>query len=94
MILTGLFAIGMLAKRIGHFQKWIITVGQNTLVIYLFHSFVVTILVKVLRIVHTPINAFTNALITILTCAVCTVLALIINQYVPVLLGRKRVKQR
>lgn len=87
MILTGLLAITMIAKIIEHFPKGVILVGQNTLVIYLFHSFVVTIIVRIFRIIHLPINALTSVLITLITSVGCTGMALIIKRFVPGLLG-------
>lgn len=94
MILSGLISIAVIAKRIEAFPNWILLVGQNTLVIYLFHSFGVTMVERMFRIIHLPINALTKVLITVIVCAVCTTLAIAINRFIPGLLGKKPVKQK
>lgn len=93
MIIIGLFVLFVIARKIGHFPKWVLLVGQNTLVIYLFHTFAVSVTAKVFQIVHLTVNTITNIFITAIACAVCTVLALIINRLVPELLGKKREKK-
>ena len=90
MIIIGLFIVFILAKKIGSFTKGVLLIGQNTLIIYLSHSYIAAILAKVFSLVRVPINPFTNILITVITCAVGTALGLIINRFIPGIMGKKK----
>ncbi len=96
MIWLGIFSLFIAAKKyIKRVPRWWTAVGQNTLVIYLFHSFVVRLGAKAFQLVHLPVNKLTNVLLTAIACAICLGIALLINWLFPELMGKKRkIKKR
>ena len=91
MIWIGIGILFVLAAAvIKKYPKWWVLIGQNTLVIYLFHSFVVRAGVKAFSIVHLPVNRITNILLTAIVTAVCLSISLLINRFLPELMGKKR----
>lgn len=91
MIWIGIGTLFVLAAVvIKKYPKWWVLIGQNTLVIYLFHSFAVRVGVKVFSIVHLPVNRLSNVLLTAVVTAACLSISLLINRFLPELMGKKR----
>lgn len=90
MIWIGIGTLFALAAVIKKYPKWWVMIGQNTLVIYLFHSFAVRAGVKAFNVIHLPVNRMTNILLTAIATAVCLSISLLINRFLPELMGKKR----
>ena len=78
------------SKHIQKYPKWWVLIGQNTLVIYLLHSFVVKAGIKAFSLLHLPVNRMTNILLTVIVISVCLRISLLIKKFIPVLMGKKR----
>lgn len=87
-----LFIFG--AKYIKKYPRWWVLIGQNTLVIYLLHNYAVKAGVKVFNLIHLPVNRLTNVFLTVAVTAVCLGISLLINRFIPQMMGKRRKTQR
>lgn len=92
MICIGCTAAFLVANRIKRIPGFLCFIGQNTMLYYMSHNFVIAGIKKISRIagINLPF-VLSVALTTILTCIICGIFAVIINRFFPVLAG-KRVK--
>ena len=70
----------------------LVFIGQNTLVYYMLCSYVIKVWYKGLKLLHLsipggPIEWVVN---TVVMCIGCAVIALLINRFAPILVGKKR----
>lgn len=91
LISLGCVSVSMLTKKIGHFPKLMVFIGQNSLVLYLCASLCNGAFFKLISFLGlsytlTPISAI---LLTIWTIAICGMLSLALNKYCPFLVGKK-----
>lgn len=93
LIIIGVSVIFSIFKNIKRIPNWLVLVGQNTLIIYLFHGRIVHYLRILLpsSIIQTctfyPVYA---AFETVVACVVCLSLGLLANKYIPEIVGQKR----
>ena len=91
MIGVGLICLFILADTvIKKYPRIVVLVGQNTLVTYLFHGYVVKVVLKALSIVKISKNWFISIFVTIVVCLVCTVISIIIRKVCPPIMGARR----
>ncbi len=92
MIFTGLLLLFVLVPRIPRFPRWMIFVGQNTLVFYLLHSTVRQVLRKALSVVRIALPAGLPGHIIemVVICAAASVAAWLLNRYFPFAAGRRK----
>lgn len=91
MIWIGIIALfGFAENNNTIIPKILRTLGQNTLIIYIYHYWVVKIFVKLFGLIHIPINRFTNMIMCALVCFVCLLLSLSVNRIVPGLMGKSK----
>lgn len=91
MIWIGIYSLFILAsKYIRNYPKCLLLIGQNSLVIYMLHSFATRVWVKVFSVLHLPVNRLTNMLLTAGVCAICLLISILINRFLPELMGKKR----
>lgn len=93
LIIIGCTAIMNIARRIKHFPLSITMVGQNTLLIYILHSYTSNATVRLFALLNIPSKghlffAFTATLISVIAC---TYFSIIISRYIPLLNGTKKV---
>ena len=94
MIWSGIYLLTVFVMRyMNDYPKWLVLIGQNTLVIYLLHSYCIKVLVKVFDILHIPVNRFTNIFITLIVCTAGTLISLILHRFFPELMGKKRISR-
>ena len=69
-------------------------IGQNTLLIYIWHSYVIGILVRALSLVDIslPSNFLSPILKLIWACFGCGICAIIFNRFLPEVVGKKKIK--
>ena len=72
------------------FPKIWTMIGQNTLVIYLYHYWIVKIAIKIFNRVNMPINRVTNIFLTAFVCITCLLISISINRILPELMGKSR----
>lgn len=71
--------------------KWLVYIGQNTLLIYMLHGYGLSVASRVLPIANEQIGLPLLALIkTIIACVLCCILAIIVNRYIPQIVGKKK----
>jgi len=88
MIVTGILMLFIVAKKyIKKYLTWWLLIGQNTLVIYLLHSYVIKVTVRIFNILHIPINQFSNLFITFAVSTICLFISLLLKRYAPYLMG-------
>ena len=69
-------------------------IGQNTLVLYIWHGVAIAVLVKGLSLIgwSMPINWWTALIKVVWACIVCGFCAVLLNRYLPFAVGKKRIK--
>ena len=91
MIWIGIIAMFIILEYgIKKYQNWIIILGKDTLVVYLFHSLLITAVVKLMSLIGISNNRFIALLVTAIVCAMCCLLTFGINRFCPALLGGKK----
>lgn len=95
MIICGCTTLFVLFRKFNITPKWLVYIGQNTLAIYILHGYGI-ILYRIITgrigldiVLPLPIQALIK---TVFSCLVCCILAYVLNQYLPELVGKKRKK--
>lgn len=67
-------------------------IGQNTLVIYIWHGLAITVLVKAVSMLgwNVPTNAWTAIIKVIWACIACGLCAVLLNNLLPEVVGKRR----
>ena len=67
-------------------------IGQNTLVLYIWHAYAIAILIKVISFAGwtMPFNWWTALIMVLWACLVCGICAILLNRYLPFFVGKKR----
>ena len=91
MICVGCTTAAMLFHRIGRFPGLCVFIGQNTLIYYMAHNYVIAAVNRVCKLLglHMPL-VLSITVTTIITCLACALLAVIVNRFLPELAGRRR----
>ena len=93
MIVLGCMCVFMLFKVRNLSPRWLVYIGQNTLLIYLLHDYFLgafyraSIYLPVLQTLPQPLFALLKASFAI---AACCALAVVVNKYCPVIVGKKK----
>lgn len=91
MIWIGIIVLFLLfEKLITTYPKWLVKIGKNTLVIYLFHSLAIVIVCKFLSALDVQVGRVLNVLITAFVCDTCCLFSIGIGKVAPWLIGRSR----
>lgn len=91
LITIGCISCFMFAKRITKYPKWLIFIGQNTFILYLWAGHALTFFVVLVKLgVELPQENILYSLIqTIWATAVCMGVAMAVNRYLPFIVGKK-----
>lgn len=94
MIFTGCLSLMLLAKQIGKAPRLLCFIGQNTLIFYIWEAYPRTILKKALSMVglSLPEGIIGKLILLVVTLIGCSLAALIMNRFLPELVGKKRKK--
>lgn len=92
MIFLGCSIVFVIASKMKMIPKFIVFLGQNTLVCYVFHGYILKIIEKIFLLVDMQISPnWCWALIeTALSMTICAIVSLILNRFVPELIGKRR----
>ena len=95
LIFTGIFCCIYISTRLksNRLTKIIATMGQNTLVVYLFNGIVVAQFAKVFHKIGLGSDGFSlleSIIISVFACAICTVVSVICGKYCPILIGKNK----
>ncbi len=92
LICISLFLLFIFAPQIKIFPKWIVYVGQNTLVFYMLHYAARTALTKVLGIlrVSLPDGEIGYIIMMVYACVTMTVAAWLLNKFLPFAVGKRK----
>lgn len=97
MIICGCTTLFVLFRKFNFAPQWLVFIGQNTLAIYILHSFAFGLYQIIIGrigldiiLLPLPIQALFK---TVFSCFVCCILAYVFNQYFPELVGKKRKKK-
>ncbi len=91
LIFLGCFLLFIVGAK-SNFYTWAMSfIGQNTLVLYIWHSIAIAVLVKGLFFVgwEMPSNWWTALIKVIWACLLCGVCAVLLNRYLPFAVGKK-----
>ena len=90
LILVGCLSCFLIAKKIENYPKWLIYVGQNTIILYLWAGYVLLLFVLFAKIgLFFPNDSIlVNVIQTIWATIACMVAAYIVNKNVPFILGK------
>ena len=90
LIYLGTFLLFVVASRLKKNINFISRIGQNTLVIYIWHGYAITALAVAFKKIGFDDNLYGMALIkTIFACVVCCYVSILLNRYVPLLIGKR-----
>lgn len=82
MIYIGCFTAFAAASKIKYYPKWLCYIGQNTLVIYIYHGYVLEIFKRIFNRLNVDFQNWAFAiLITITTVAVCCLIVGLLTCY-------------
>lgn len=89
LIYLGTFLLFIIASRLKKKFNVITKIGQNTLVIYIWHGYAIAALVVVLRKIGVDGDFYgLDLLKTFFACVVCCLVSMLLNRYVPLLIGK------
>ena len=90
-IFTGTITCFTLFAKLNRSNKMLSIIGQNSLVIYIFHGLILGFTYRVIGFFGIEVyhNILLGIISTIYACVVCTIISLFINKYFPALLGRR-----
>ena len=91
LIFIGLLLLFVFAPKLGKHPRWIVFVGQNTLLFYIGHYWPRSALSLAERYLHIalPDNVLGYLIKFVLICVVMSVLALLFNRFLPFAVGKK-----
>lgn len=92
MIFIALILLFTLTPKLKRYPKWIVFVGQNTIIFYIGHYWprsIITLFEKKFH-VSLPNNAAGYIFKYVLICFIMTVITQIFNRYFPFAVGRKQ----
>ena len=91
MIFVGLLLLFVYAQKLPRFPRWIVFVGQNTLLFYIGHYWPRSVLSLAERYLHIalPDNVLGYVVKFVFICVVMSVLALLFNRFLPFAVGKK-----
>lgn len=95
----GIIALGIIIafsvfSNINKFPNWLILIGKNTLVIYILHGYGRYLFSKILTLLPLPYTLLPYPVLAVFemafACAICLGLSLLVNRFVPEIVGLKR----
>ena len=94
MIFLGGFTVFSISRTAVKRRSFLTFIGQNTLVYYLHNSYVIQIMIVVFSFLGIRIqNIFVDSFVkTAAACAGCGIEAMLINRFLPEIVGKKRRK--
>lgn len=92
LIFLSCFLLFTAASKCNFYSSVMSFVGQNTLVIYIWHGIAIGILIKGMSLLgwSMPINWWTALIKVIWACIVCGGSAIVLNRFFPEAIGKKR----
>ena len=92
LIILGVYTLFIAASKSQYSNKVLNIIGQNTLLLYIWHKQVITVFLFLLYYLGiTMTNIYLSAIFkTLWAVVICNVLARYINRYIPELVGKKR----
>lgn len=92
LIFLGVFVLFMGASKSNFSNQLLTIIGQNTLILYIWHKEIILILVKSMSWLQISISYLWlfAAVKTIWAVFICNICAMFVNKYVPELVGKKR----
>lgn len=92
LITLGCLSCFLIGKSIVRYPKWVTFIGQNTLILYLWagHAMFAFVVLGKVGIVLPDQNIWVSLIQTVWCSLVCMIAALIVNRYIPVIVGKKR----
>lgn len=95
LIVMGCMSCFMLAKRITKIPRWVIFIGQNTFILYLWCGFSMLLFAVLGKLgLELPQENLLYSLVqTIWATVACMFAAFVVNRYAPFIVGRKKRKQ-
>lgn len=89
-ILSGVLLMFLLFSRLSTYPQWMLEVGKDSLVIYMWHPFVIALLIKLLEKLHFQMHyMLTGLVVTIIGIFICCILTFFMRRYVPFLIGNR-----
>lgn len=96
MIVLGVIVLFCAAERKAVFPKWLVFIGQNTLLFYLWNAYVKKMFMLGLKLlkITLPDNLMGTIITTVFILCGCSVCAIIVNWYFPRLVGKTSTKAK
>ena len=94
MVFLSLMILFIVVPNISYFLRWVLFVGQNTIVFYICHYHARSLLTRGTRLlkISIPDNFVGYSLKFIYICTLMSILTVLINKYTPFILGRKKIR--
>lgn len=92
LIFLGVFVLFIAASKSNFSSRLMSIIGKNTLIIYIWHKYIINILVYCMSMLHLTIaNLWLFAIVkTIWAVAIAVLCGMFLNRYFPELIGKKR----
>ncbi len=92
LIIIGIFILFVFASKFDIHNKYLSWIGKNTLVIYIWHGTLISLLMQILLLCNYEFhNIWLGAVIkTIYALVVCCISAFLFNRFVPEIVGKSR----
>lgn len=92
LIYLGCFVLFTAARKADFHSITMSFIGQNTLILYIMHVFFIVILIQIASIMgwEMPRNWWTALIKVVWACVSCGALAVMLNKYLPEIVGKKR----
>jgi peptidoglycan/LPS O-acetylase OafA/YrhL len=90
-VFLGCFILFTAASKAEIKSSFMSFIGQNTLVLYIWHAYAIAILIKVISFAGwtMPFNWWMALIMVLWSCLVCGICAIFLNRYLPFFVGKK-----
>lgn len=91
MITIGCVTLFTVFRQCEVSTRWLVYIGQNTLVIYILHGYVIAAVLKAMDFLHISVLQhlqLAGLIRTVIGLSICCLIAFFINKYVPIAAGK------
>lgn len=91
MILSGCVLMFIFARKFELKSRTVAFIGRNTLVFYMLNAYALKVIYKIFEVtnINLPENQISWLIMVVLICIICTGIAIFINRFMPICVGKK-----
>ncbi len=89
-IILGVLFMFIVFSRIDNYPKWLLAVGKDSLVIYMWHPYIIAILLRLMAKTGISLHyMLTGLIVTVVGIFVCCLLTALIRKFAPFMIGNR-----